>query len=127
MGVPLASPSWLAAALRRLPGACAHVDLRHQKITIGLQIACRRYDFKHIRILEHLITLGHTMQQIRISRRRDVPDVDGRSFSCEWMEACQMNRWFLKTRLAEALAAHGPESHWIESRPKAGVEQFAVA
>lgn len=28
-----------------------------------------------------------------------------------------MNRWFLKTRLAEALAAHGPDSHRLETRP----------
>lgn len=28
-----------------------------------------------------------------------------------------MNRWFLKARLAEALAIHGQGSHWIETRP----------
>jgi hypothetical protein len=49
----------------------------------------RRCDFKHIPIFDGFVTLGHAMQQIRIFRRPDVPDVDGRSFSCEWMEACR--------------------------------------
>ena len=57
------------------------------------------------------------MQQIRISRAADLATTDGRRFDCQWMEACQMNRWFLKARLAEALALHGPQSHWIETRP----------
>jgi hypothetical protein len=57
------------------------------------------------------------MQQIRISCPAELPSPDGRRFDCQWMEASQMNRWFLKARLAEALAAHGPDSHWIETRP----------
>ncbi|MGC3987540.1 MAG: hypothetical protein QM777_24020 [Pseudorhodoferax sp.] len=57
------------------------------------------------------------MQQIRISRAARLAPTDGRRFDCQWMEACQMNRWFLKARLAEALALHGPDSHWLETRP----------
>lgn len=57
------------------------------------------------------------MQQIRISRAAALPAPDGQRFDCQWMEACQMNRWFLKARLAEALAIHGQGSHWIETRP----------
>lgn len=57
------------------------------------------------------------MQQIRISRSADLASTDGRRFDCQWMEACQMNQWLLKARLAEALALHGPDSHWIETRP----------
>lgn len=43
---------------------------------------------------------------------------DGQHFVCEWMEASSMNRWFLKTRLAEAVRSHGDGSHWIEFREK---------
>lgn len=38
-----------------------------------------------------------------------------------------MNRWFLKTRLAEALQAHGDGSHWIESREMSRVRETAAA
>ena len=38
-----------------------------------------------------------------------------------------MNRWFLKSRLAEALAAHGPNSHWVETRDKQEIREPAVA
>lgn len=34
-----------------------------------------------------------------------------------------MNRWFLKARLAEALATYGPDSHWLETRPLQRAEQ----
>nr|WP_145545801.1 hypothetical protein [Variovorax boronicumulans] len=57
------------------------------------------------------------MQQIRITRSAEVSAAEGRRFDCQWMEACQMNRWLLKARLAEALALHGPDSHRIETRP----------
>lgn len=38
-----------------------------------------------------------------------------------------MNQWFLKSRLAEALAAQGPGSHRIESREKPRVEEGVAA
>jgi hypothetical protein len=67
------------------------------------------------------------MQQIRISSAEQVAARTGRRFDCQWMEACQMNRWFLKARLAEALATHGPDSHWIETRPLAPAERARSA
>lgn len=57
------------------------------------------------------------MKQIRIVRKEDL-DTAGRRYACEWMEASLMNRWFLRTRLAEALEQYGPDSHWIETREK---------
>lgn len=57
------------------------------------------------------------MQQIRITSKTGPVHPKGPRFVCEWMEASQMNRWFLRSRLAEAIAACGPESHWIETRP----------
>ncbi len=65
------------------------------------------------------------MQQIRIASTRGISSTDGQRFVCEWMEASLMNRWFLKTRLAEAVALHGPESHWVETREKVRVEELA--
>lgn len=67
------------------------------------------------------------MQQIRISRSSNVVDVGGHRFTCEWMEACQMNRWFLKARLEEALSVHGLNSHWIETREKERSDLLAAA
>lgn len=58
------------------------------------------------------------MQQIRISSNTPAPSASAGRFDCEWMEACTMNQWFLKARLAEALAALGPDSHRLESREK---------
>lgn len=43
------------------------------------------------------------------------------------MEGSMMNRWFLKARLAEALAAHGLDTHWIETRDKPRVEDVVPA
>jgi hypothetical protein len=57
------------------------------------------------------------MEQIRISSTATALPVDGRRFVCEWMEASQMNRWFLKARLADAIASCEPGSHWLETRP----------
>jgi len=37
------------------------------------------------------------------------------------------DRWLLKSRLAEALAAHGQDTHWIETRDKPRVEEAALA
>lgn len=68
-----------------------------------------------------------TMQQIRIARRPGVPLIDGQRFGSDWMEACQMNRWLLRNRLAEALAAHGPDSHWIETRTLKRTAQLLAA
>ena len=67
------------------------------------------------------------MQQIRVVRSPGVPLIDGQSFACEWMEDCQMNRWLLKARLAEAITAYGPESHWIDRRTVERSEQLASA
>jgi hypothetical protein len=67
------------------------------------------------------------MKQIRISGTGDVSRSEGRRFVCEWMEASLMNRWLLKIRLAEALAAHGEDSHWVETRDKATVHEPATA
>jgi len=67
------------------------------------------------------------MKQIRIARNDGVQASGERRFICEWMEASLMNRWFLKTRLAEALQAHGDGSHWIESREMARVQETAAA
>lgn len=64
-----------------------------------------------------------SLQQIRIAC--DAPSVrsNGRRFDCEWMEGSQMNRWLLRARLAEALAEHGPHSHWLEARLKSEAAQ----
>lgn len=56
------------------------------------------------------------MKQIRIASQAALDTPPSPRFACEWMEASLMNRWLLKARLAEALAAHGAESHWIETR-----------
>ncbi|GHC91493.1 hypothetical protein GCM10007320_40550 [Pseudorhodoferax aquiterrae] len=58
------------------------------------------------------------VQQIRISCDANSLHVGQRRFDCEWMEGSQMNRWLLRERLAQALAAHGPHSHWLETRLK---------
>jgi hypothetical protein len=63
------------------------------------------------------------MQQIRISSNTTASSAGVGRFDCEWMEACTMNQWFLKARLAEALAAQGPGSHRIESRDKPRAEE----
>ena len=67
------------------------------------------------------------MQQIRIARNPDGPVLDGRDFACEWMEDCQMNRWLLKARLADAVAAYGAASHRLETRPMERAEQPVAA
>lgn len=56
------------------------------------------------------------MQQIRIASVCDLPQGHGQRFVSEWMESCEMNRWLLKTRLHEALAVYGPQTHWVETR-----------
>jgi hypothetical protein len=63
------------------------------------------------------------MQQIRISCDDHSVHVGKRRFDCEWMEGSQMNRWLLRARLAEALAAHGPHSHRLETRLKSEAAQ----
>lgn len=68
-----------------------------------------------------------TMKQIRIARNDGTQASGERRFICEWMEASLMNRWFLKTRLAEALQTHGDGSHWIESREMVRVHETAAA
>ena len=65
------------------------------------------------------------MQQIRISCNTTASSAGLGRFDCEWMEACTMNHWFLKARLAEALAAQGPGSHRLESRDKPRGEEGA--
>lgn len=67
------------------------------------------------------------MKQIRIASLGGFTNREGQRFVCEWMEASLMNRWFLKSRLAEALAAHGPNSHWVETRDKQEIREPAVA
>jgi len=67
------------------------------------------------------------MKQIRISGTGGVARIDGQRFVCEWMEASLMNRWLLKIRLAEALAAHGEGSHWVETRDKELAQEPATA
>lgn len=67
------------------------------------------------------------MKQIRISSHVERPPSKGQQFVCEWMEASLMNRWLLKIRLAEALAAHGEGSHWVETRDKDAVREVATA
>ncbi len=67
------------------------------------------------------------MKQIRISSHVESPPSNGQRFACEWMEASLMNRWLLKIRLAEALAAHGEGSHWVETRDKDLVREVAPA
>lgn len=56
------------------------------------------------------------MPQIRIASVSNLPQGHGRRFVSEWMESCQMNRWLLKNRLHEALAVHGPQTHWVETQ-----------
>jgi hypothetical protein len=63
------------------------------------------------------------MQQIRISCDGQAVRADSRRFDCGWMEGSQMNRWLLRARLAEALATHGPHSHWLETRLKSEAAQ----
>lgn len=58
------------------------------------------------------------MKQIRIVRTGGIGMTDGRRFACEWMEASLNNRWFLRTRLDEALRVHGHGTHRIEIRDK---------
>lgn len=65
------------------------------------------------------------MNQVRITRKDGVVPTDGQRFVCEWMEASLMNRWLLKTRLAEAVQTYGDGSHWIESREKSRVRELA--
>lgn len=67
------------------------------------------------------------MQQIRIAQDPDRPALNGRDFSCEWMEDCQMNRWLLKARLADAVAAYGAASHGLETRRMERAEQPVAA
>ncbi len=67
------------------------------------------------------------MQQIRIAGVDGLSHGEGRRFVCEWMEGCSMNQWFLKSRLAEALAVHGPGSHWMEKRAMERSQQVATA
>ena len=67
------------------------------------------------------------MKQIRISGTGNVALFERERFVCEWMEASLMNRWLLKIRLAEAVAAHGEGSHWVETRDKETVHQPATA
>nr|WP_145552307.1 hypothetical protein [Variovorax boronicumulans] len=66
------------------------------------------------------------MKQVRIAASLTAQLPTDR-FTCEWMEGSMMNRWFLKSRLAEALAAHGQDTHWIETRDKPRVEEAALA
>lgn len=56
------------------------------------------------------------MQRIRIASVSNLPQGHGQRFASEWMESCQMNRWLLKNRLHEALAVHGPQTHWLETQ-----------
>lgn len=67
------------------------------------------------------------MKQIRIAHKDTNTPVGGPRYVCEWMEASSMNRWFLKTRLAEALQTHGDGSHWIETREKAQARELEPA
>lgn len=67
------------------------------------------------------------MKQIRIARKESLDLGTGRRYVSEWMEASLMNRWFLRTRLAEALDAHGADSHWIETREKPASHPIAMA
>jgi hypothetical protein len=66
------------------------------------------------------------MQQVRIATSLSSQKPTER-YSCEWMEGSMMNRWLLKARLAEALAAHGQDTHWMETRDKPRVEVLALA
>jgi hypothetical protein len=66
------------------------------------------------------------MKQVRIATSLTA-QLPTERFTCEWMEGSMMNRWLLKSRLAEALAAHGPDTHWIETRDKPRVEEAALA
>ncbi|GHD04356.1 hypothetical protein GCM10007320_65150 [Pseudorhodoferax aquiterrae] len=66
------------------------------------------------------------MKQVRIATSLPT-QLPTERFSCEWMEGSMMNRWFLKARLAEALAAHGLDTHWIETRDKPRVEDVVPA
>lgn len=65
------------------------------------------------------------MKQIRIAQAEPAKS-DDRRFACEWMEASLNNRWFLKTRLAEALRVHGPDTHQIELRDKVTGKALAL-
>lgn len=57
------------------------------------------------------------MKQVRIASSLSSLPIEQR-FTCEWMEASTMNRWFLKARLADAVCMHGERTHWIETRDK---------
>lgn len=67
------------------------------------------------------------MKQIRIVEVAGFAQPDGKPFHCEWMEASLNNRWFLKTRLAEALCVHGPDTHQVELRDKVAHPMPATA
>lgn len=67
------------------------------------------------------------MKQIRIVRAEGFHAPDERRFTCEWMEASQMNRWFLKLRLAEAEEAHGLGTYLVETRDKARADVAVLA
>ena len=64
------------------------------------------------------------MKQIRIACAEGISINGERNFSSEWMAACQMNFWLLKRRLADAHAAYGASSHWIETSTAATVQVF---
>ncbi|GHC85031.1 hypothetical protein GCM10007320_29690 [Pseudorhodoferax aquiterrae] len=66
------------------------------------------------------------MKQVRIATSLSA-QLPTERFTCEWMEGSMMNRWLLKARLSEALAAHGEDTHWIETRDKPRVEEAALA
>lgn len=66
------------------------------------------------------------MKQVRIASSLAAQQPTER-FTCEWMEASMMNRWLLRARLADALAAHGDQTHWIETRDKPVLQQIAAA
>jgi hypothetical protein len=66
------------------------------------------------------------MQQIRIASANDKAREQSQRFECEWMEASLMNRWLIKLRLAEAVEAHGADSHWVETRPTERARAAAI-
>lgn len=67
------------------------------------------------------------MKQIRIANKESSTHAYGPRYVCEWMEASLMNRWFLKTRLEQALQTHGDGSHWIETREKVQAQELEAA
>ena len=70
---------------------------------------------------------SYTMKQIRIARKNSVYASCGPRFASEWMVASLLNRWFLKTRLAEALQTHGDATHWIETRETVQAREMEAA